>query len=39
MIKGGLTYLMGFGRLALYCLGMPGGSQKVLGSAWNDLCK
>ena len=39
MIKGGLNYLIGFGRLALSCLGIPGGSKKVLGTIWNDLCK
>ena len=33
MIKGGLSYLLGFGRLALSCMGMPGGSKKVLGNA------
>ena len=30
MIEGGFKYLVGFGRLALSCMGLPGGSKKVL---------
>ena len=39
MIEGMLNYLIGFGRLGLSCLRMPGGSKEVLGIVWNDLCK